>query len=222
MLSMVYTTSVDAEITKQSLEKLLKQFEKSGIPLQYTSIVYKSGQWMIDQDSFPSINRQHFLYVLKEHQQKIYITELIAETETLGQLHNFTVRQMNQALTVEFTDLGYAIQDEIEHHQKHMATEQIVSQLDHGKIVTLPPIQMGQYAIKMRYKMMVQFENRTPEWLMFNQGQLRKIPKQDEVFIGYDYANLKQPHYLLVRHNANFRYYEQGQLFQFWQQLKTN
>ncbi|MCU4367339.1 hypothetical protein [Acinetobacter courvalinii] len=159
-----------------------------------------------------SSSSSRFLYFLTIKNGRVYVSNIIGETESNAILNNFVIRDYNKILDNNILDDGYFLQSKIDKKINRMDSILINEKLDKGENLFINMGGVGKYNMYMYYDNIEKFSDRSPEYIVECNGVKSKLKRNRTIYMGYDSKNLSKAKFIGIKSSNEYEYLEGDEL----------
>lgn len=159
-----------------------------------------------------SSSSSRFLYFLTIKNGRVYVSNIIGETESNAILNNFVIRDYNKILDNNILDDGYFLQSKIDKKINRMDSMLINEKLDKGENLFINMGGVGKYNMYMYYDNIEKFSDRSPEYIVECNGVKSKLKRNRTIYMGYDSKNLSKAKFIGIKSSNEYEYLEGDEL----------
>ena len=199
--------NIDSSTNRKALQHFLNHKDALANHITLEKINHRSV--LVNNGSASSSSQ--FLYFLHSNKNKVYINEIMAQTETSAILNYFSVRTKNMELSPNILELGYQFQDQIQENIQPLDAFKIQENLSKNQIFDIFLGQLGQYQFFMRYHTIEQFGNRRPDYIVTCKNAQYVLLNQT-LYMGYNAENLKVPQFIVLEDQKKYHYLAEKQV----------
>lgn len=190
--------------SQKELEKKLQEYKKQDeISLDFTYVNQVDRQYVITDMGYPSSSKYNYDYFIKQKGSYLIIDKIIAETATYAMFDNFIIDNININLTANFVDIGNNISSRITNKYRN---EQFGSA--HDLPTQRPMGKIKDVVFLTRYNNIDELLNFKPNYIIQCNDRKLTLKKDTIFFIGYNYNNLNQEKFAVIKDSSNkYTYY---------------